>query len=49
MIPESLEVVWLWNPAVTCDNISLMIYVSLGAIWVVEFNYHPRQQFVDDF
>jgi len=49
MIYDSLEAIWLWNPSVTRDSISLMIYESLGAVWAVEFTYHSRQQFVDDF
>jgi hypothetical protein len=30
MISDSLGAVWLWNPLVTRDSISLMIYESLG-------------------
>jgi len=48
MIYDSLEALRLWNPSVTRDNILLMIFVSLWAVWAVEVNYHPRQQFVDD-
>jgi len=48
MIYDSLEALRLLNPSVTRDNILLMIYVSLWAVWAVEVNYHPRQQFVDD-
>jgi len=36
------------NPFVTCDSRSLMIYESLGAVWVVESMRHPSQQFVYD-
>jgi len=48
MIYDSLEALRLRNPSVTHDSILLMIYVSLWAVWAVEVNYHPRQQFVDD-
>jgi len=48
MIYDSLEALRLRNPSVTRDSILLMIYVSLRAVWAVEVNYHPRQQFVDD-
>jgi len=36
MIFDALEVVWLWNPSVTRDSISLMIYQPLGAVWAVD-------------
>jgi hypothetical protein len=49
MISESLGVVWLLNPSINSDNISFMIYESLGAVWAVECNGHMSQQFVDDF
>jgi hypothetical protein len=39
----------LLNPCVTRDSILLMFYESLGAVWAVESNYPPRQEFIDDF
>jgi len=48
MICDSLGALRLQNPSVTRDSIFLMIFVSLWAVWAVEVNYHPRQQFVDD-
>jgi len=49
MVYDSLGAVWLLNPSVTSDSISLMIYESLGAVWAVECNSHTSQQFIDDF
>jgi len=49
MIFESLGVFGQSNPSITHDSILLIIYESLGAVWVVESNYHPLQVFVDDF
>jgi hypothetical protein len=49
MIYDSLGAVWLWNPLVNRNSISLMIYESLGAVWDVECNCYTREQFVDDF
>jgi len=36
MIFDFLGAVWLWNPSVTRDSISLMIYQPLDAVWAVE-------------
>jgi len=36
------------NATVECDCSSLMIFVSLVAVWVVESMHNPSQQFVYD-
>jgi len=48
IIYDYLEAVWLWNPLVTRDSISLIIYESLEAVWAVESMRHQSQQFIDD-
>jgi hypothetical protein len=38
----------LTNPCITHDTCSLLISVSLEAVWAVESLRHPLQHFVDD-
>jgi len=49
MLYDSLGAVWLWNPSLTRNSISLMIYESLEAVWAIESMRHQSQQFVYDF
>jgi hypothetical protein len=49
MIYDSMDLYGLSNPHVTRDSSSLMIFDSVGPVWVVEYTSRPLQQVVDDF
>jgi hypothetical protein len=41
MIYDSIDLCGLSNPRVTRDSSSLMIFDSVGPVWVVEYTRHP--------
>jgi hypothetical protein len=43
------ELFGLSNPSVTRDSSSLLISLSIGAVWAVESMRQLREQFGDDF